>query len=1234
MKKTLLAGLLLLAMLCTLFSCREAGKNPGETNGESEETLPTDETTPGAVLVAEGSRSAMRLDGEWRVKGDEKGEGIDAGWFRIYPSEGKILSVPGSQTDAEESTANAWFFTRFKPDLEVNGDDRVYLQLGGVCYQSTVFLNGIEVGGHTGAYGFFTIDVTDAIKYDRPNILAVYARTGKASSPIKGLTTDNLPVWNAVPAIGQAAYLYAKPQVSIADTTVVPSCEDGTVALTVTLRNASDAETQVSLGASVRENGNSLVIDCEKTTVTVPVGESSHRISLEVKNFRYWSPDSPELYQVSVTTLENGKTNGDEYLVKTGFKTLKVDEKGYFELNGERIYIKCAHTSSHIPGSVDTAKDLSGYYELLTYLKSCGFNTVRFLQSPAQPQVLQFCDEIGLMVYEEHPMSWKKTDCDRSAELFDLSVKDVLLRDRNHVSLAIFGMLNETEVSGNKTKIYQQAVKEIKTIRAEAPNLLFLFSSGRWDGDKSVGSASNPGSTAWDAFMGNESASAVSGTSAVSATPVGMGDVHYYPSIPYGETARKTFADYADTERAVFFSEAGAGSQVNVISEYLYHRQSGIPDYGLDIGTTQRQTEDLRVFFDEYGLDRVWATPEEMIEATEVYQASQRALLLTMIRRLGSVSGHSMTMANDVGFRGEGILETSGSVKNAMTETLQEALDDLRFCITVANPNSYAGDGVKLEIVLSNLGVLKEETYRVRVRITGENGTAFDQTVEVKPGKTDVIVPVLNETVPTADWKSGTYKVSAEMLNGAHATCGTETFCITNRKDLPSPKGTVYLYNVSSAVRDILTKNGASVVNYTPGDDIGSSTLFVGGEKQTDAGILDQIWEAARNGAHVAVVDYRAIGVAGGVPDVPFAKQGVLSETKNWLYHFDAVVLKTALTEGLQSACIMDTQYYADVWSDVYFAAMATPNDIAVANFFAGNDENLGKAFEGGYQLGTFRYGSGYLTLSTLKLSGDTPAAARILLNIASYHASESYTGGEYNVDDSPKKIILPQAKTIRIDGKVSAGEWGEPVLKGLNYEKTQESDYDQIFFDGDPNADRYAESDLYYAYDSKYFYAAAVVRDVDRDTTAEDDGSLEKHAGFGVMFAAYAPGTTIPRITYQGDVYEQYVHINYYLLGDGSVKAQIANEGVDWIEQVSYDFDAVYDEATRTMTYEVRIPLSQSNVRDPRPEMLIATSAYIRLPYTDDKEGNLYRYGAAINLPRGAGKTPMMDGSVLMTLG
>lgn len=1234
MKKIPLLCILLPALLFTLFSCRQGGE-PTDTKPEgSGESLPADETTPGSTLVASGALNAMCLNGEWKVKGDEKGIGINAGWFRIYPEDGKLLTIPGSQNDAEETTSNAWFFTRFKPDIELNSDDRLYLELGGVCYQSTVFLNGTELGTHTGAYGFFTFDVTDAIRFDRPNVLAVYARVGSASSPIDGLTGENLPVWSAVPRIGQAVYLYAKPQVSVSGAMIVPSCEDGTIDLTVTLRNASDRETQVSLGASVRENGKSMILDREKTAVTVPVGESVHRLSLRVKNFSYWSPDAPNLYEVSITSLEAGKEKGDEYRAKTGYKTLKLDGQGYFELNGRRIYLKCAHTSPYVPGSVDTAKDPGEYYHLLTYLKACGFNTVRFLQSPALPQVLQFCDEIGLMVYEEHPMSWNKTDCDQTAALFDLSVKDVLLRDRNHVSLSVFGMLNETEVSAVKTKLYEQAVKEIASVRPEAPNLLFLFSSGRWDGNLSVGSASNPGSTAWDAYLGSESAEAVSKTSAEAGSPKGMGDIHYYPSIPYGQTARETFEGYADTDRAVFFSEAGAGSQVNVISEYLYHLQSAIPDYGLDIGMLQRQTDELRLFFDEYGLDRVWSTPEELIEETEVYQASQRALLLTMIRRLGNVSGHSMTMANDVGYRGEGILEASGSVKNAMTETLQAALDDLRFCISVGNPHSRAGDGVKLEVVLSSFGVLKPQTYQVRVRITGEQGTVFDRTVEVKPGRSDIIVPVLNETVPNDGWQSGTYKISAEMLTGAHAACGTETFYVTNENDLPSLTGTVFLYNVSTNVRNLLSSHGANVVKYVPGTDIGKSVLFVGGEKQLAPETLDQIWEAARAGAHVAVIDYRAIGTVGGVPDVPFAAQGILSQTENWLYHFDGLVMKSALTAGMPDSCVMDTQYYADVWSDVFFSAMAVPNDIGIANVFIGNDGGSGKAFEGGYQLGTYHYGTGHITLSTLKLSGDTPTAAQILLNIAAYRSSDAYTGGKYLTDDSPKQIFIPQAKNIRIDGSVSASEWGEPVLRGLNGAMAKESAFDQIFFDGDETDFPDAKTDLYYAYDSRYFYAAAVVRNTDRDTEAEDDASLGKHAGFGVMFAAYAPGTTVPRITYQGGIYEQYVHINYYLLADGSVKAQIANEGVDWIEQTPADFDAVYDEASRTMTYEIRIPLSQSNVRNPKPDALIVTSAFIRLPSVDDREGNLYRFGAAITLPRGAGKTPMMDGSVLMTLG
>ena len=37
----------------------------------------------------------------------------------------------------------------------------------------------------------------------------------------------------------------------------------------------------------------------------------------------------------------------------------------------------------------------------LIYAKACGFNTVRFIAGVAYPEQLDFCDELGLMVYEE-----------------------------------------------------------------------------------------------------------------------------------------------------------------------------------------------------------------------------------------------------------------------------------------------------------------------------------------------------------------------------------------------------------------------------------------------------------------------------------------------------------------------------------------------------------------------------------------------------------------------------------------------------------------------------------------------------------------------------------------------------------------------------------------------------------------------------------------------------------------
>lgn len=1216
-------------MLCTtLISCSRDDVG-GDDTTDGSTFVP--ETTPGAQLVAAGALEAMILKDGWKVRRDPDGLGKKAGWYKTKNPTGVDIQIPGRLTDVDSYASEAWFSVKFDSNLEVSTDQRVYLELTGTGYMSTAWLNGIEVGSHLGSYGTYTLDVTDAMKYDESNVLYLYVCAPSATFEVDGIAGSSLPTAHAVPCISGPVYLYVKPDVSIKDMYVQPSTEDGSIKMTVTVNNMSDKAVTATLGAKVHENAKTMINDRTSTTVTVPAGESVHEITLQVPDFRYWNTDSPVLYNVTAT-LDSGE-RVDEFTVRTGFKDLRVDKDGYYVLNGERIFIKSTHTTTYMQGTIGSSADIKQYYNLLLYLKSCGFNTVRYLNGAALPEILQMCDEIGLLVYEEHNLAWQKVDCEKTPEIFHQSVEDVLLRDRNHVSLGIFGMLNETFAADNTLLRFNAAVDELQAARKIAPNLLFQLSSGRWDGYLNIGSASNPGSDTWDGYMGAEDAgNSKRETEMIWSWIPGMGDVHYYPytRVDISEI-RKTYEKLTAYKRAVFLSEAGMGSQSNIISEYLQFEQNGYPTGHTAYECLKQQVADYRNFFEEYGLDRIWSSPEAVLEDTEAYQTRQRAMQLTMIRRVDGFNGYSMTMTHDAGFRGEGIVEGGNYYKPGATEMLQDGLDDLRFCITVDNSHIKAGTDADLEVVISNFGVLKtDRDYEVVVRITGEKGVVWKKQVTVQAGES-TIVKVLDEKISTNGWKSGTYTIGAEMLEGAHPTCGTETFYVTNIEELPRIEGSVTVLGLSTSVPETLRKLGADVKTFTTAAAVGNGTLFVGSKELTSEE-LEAIYEAAKNGAHVVFLSPKALS-ASGYLNVPFVKQGKVETYGNWLYHYDGVVFENPIMKGLQTNCIMDHSFYYGIYSEDFISGMSLPTDISVATFFAGIDGGNERAFSCGYQLGTYSYGKGYITLNTLNLiSGcDTPAAMTIFANLANYQAdADSSTGPVYSGEQPDVMDVINFNKgSIKLDGILDEKEWGTPFIKGMNAEQAM-ADANDLYTVSSKSAK--TSFDMYMAYDDNYIYAAAVIYDL-QPAAAKN---AKKWAGFGIMLSRYTEGTVVPHIVYEGNEFEQYTHIRYFMLANGEVVAEVQNEGIDWTAQKAGDYTAKYDEETQTLVFEVRIPINQTNVNKLEGGNQVAVSAFVRMSMLNGNEstGTKFQYATGITNPRGAGKTPMKNGSGILVLG
>ena len=89
-------------------------------------------------------------------------------------------------------------------------------------------------------------------------------------------------------------------------------------------------------------------------------------------------------------------------------------------------------------------------------------------------------------------------------ERYELSVREMVLRDRNHPSVAIWGMLNETDDG----PVFREAASALSLVRSLDDTRLVLLSSGRWDCQLSIGSVSNPGSSQWEYEWGREAQTA------------------------------------------------------------------------------------------------------------------------------------------------------------------------------------------------------------------------------------------------------------------------------------------------------------------------------------------------------------------------------------------------------------------------------------------------------------------------------------------------------------------------------------------------------------------------------------------------------------------------------------------------------------------------------------------------------------------------------------------------------
>lgn len=319
--------------------------------------------------------------------------------------------------------------------------NRYYLDFDGVMANPKVYVNGSLAGEWAYGYNSFRVDMTPYLKPGK-NLVAVQA--------------SNLPRstrWYPGAGIYRHVWLEKTGPVHLAQwpvyvTTPKIGSAEALVEIVTRVVNTSDDDCEIELKQSVGKART------KTAKVTVKAGQEREiKQKLTLRNPRRWSCEKPHLYTLHTALLAN-EEEIDSTETRFGVRKVEWRKDGFF-LNGERVQIKgvCEH---HDLGALGAAFHKRGYERKIEILKEMGCNSIRMTHNPPAPEVLDLCDEHGILVIDELFDIWEAQKYDKVngyhiywPEWWKKDVRNFMLRDRNHPCIIAWSGGNEIPELGS-----------------------------------------------------------------------------------------------------------------------------------------------------------------------------------------------------------------------------------------------------------------------------------------------------------------------------------------------------------------------------------------------------------------------------------------------------------------------------------------------------------------------------------------------------------------------------------------------------------------------------------------------------------------------------------------------------------------------------------------------------------------------------------------------------------------
>ena len=390
----------------------------------------------------------------------QKNEFDDSGWQTLRLPHDWSIENGYTQEASAASTGFVqggigWYRKSFNL-TEADKGKVISVVFDGVYNNSSVWINGHFLGTRPYGYSTFSYNLTDHLNYDTPNIIAVKV---DRNAYVDSRWYTGSGIYRKVQLVKTNPLHVAQWGVQI--TTPKVSESQATVHIKTKLENAGEApDDNLKLRLSIVDKTNAVVA---QKLVDVSGTNEETSADLQVENPQLWHLDSPNLYTLKVDVLQN-ESIIDNVSEVFGVRSFEFDANKGFFLNEKNVKIKGVNLH-HDAGAVGAAVPKAIWEYRLDQLKSIGVNAIRMAHNPHAVELMEVCDEKGVLVMAEAFDEWfnpkgkskaylgdnaAKGEIARSYpesfnEWAERDLKDLIRRDFNHPSVIMWSIGNEIE---------------------------------------------------------------------------------------------------------------------------------------------------------------------------------------------------------------------------------------------------------------------------------------------------------------------------------------------------------------------------------------------------------------------------------------------------------------------------------------------------------------------------------------------------------------------------------------------------------------------------------------------------------------------------------------------------------------------------------------------------------------------------------------------------------------------